>query len=276
MRLAWINLLPKETKKEIGLDFEPVWSGFDRYFRSITRRRPETTVEIYFPEKSTWTVHFPYIEFLNNRWFVEAAWRAEKEGCDAVIVGAATDTGLQYLKEVLSIPVVGITESACHLACVLGARFAGITVFRRLIPPKMNLVRFYGLEGRAIPNPIRSCDLTGEEIAGLFDKDVMESSIKAKFEAVARQCIRDGAEVVICDDAWLAPALSCFEYFSVGDTGVPVLDASAAAIKLAETLVDLKAMERLSVSRYLTYERASDQELEKARKVYWDKKEDEE
>jgi allantoin racemase len=97
----------------------------------------------------------------------------------------------------------------------------------------------------------------------------MESSIKPKFEAVAKECIREGAEVIICDDAWLAPALSFFEYFEIPETGVPVIDASAAAIKLAETLVDLKKMEKLGVSRYLTYQRASDQEIEKARKSYW-------
>lgn len=270
MKLAWINLLPKETKSEIGLDFNKVWMGFEKYFQLITKVRPETKIQIYYPEKSSWTVHFPYIEFLNNRWFIEAGWRAEKDGCDAVIVGAATDTGLQYLKEILSIPVVGITESACHLACVLGAKFAGITVFRRLIPPKANLIRYYGLESRAIQNPIRSCELTGKDIEGLFDKTLMDSSIKPKFEAVARECIKDGAEVIICDDAWLAPALSYFEYFSVPDTGVPVVDASAAAVKMAETLVDLKKMEQLGVSRYLTYQRASDQEIEKARKKYWE------
>jgi allantoin racemase len=269
MKIAWINLLPQKTQNEIGLDFGPVWAGFERYFQKITKERPETKIEIYYPEKSSWTVHFPYIEFLNNRWFLEAGWKAEKEGCAAVIVGAATDTGLQYLKEILSVPVVGITESACHLACVLGAKFAGITVFRRLIPPKANLIRTYGLESRAIPNPIRSCELTGEDIAGLFDQTVMDSRIKPKFEAVARECIRDGAEVIICDDAWLAPALSYFDYFYVPDTGVPVVDATAAAVKLAETLVDLKKLEQLGVSRYLTYQRATDQEIENARKHYW-------
>lgn len=170
MKLAWINLLPKETKDEVGLDFTRVWEGFEKYFKLITKTRPDTEIQIYYPEKSSWAVHFPYIEFLNNRWFVEAGWRAEKEGCDAVIVGAATDTGLQYLKEILAIPVVGITESACHLACILGARFAGITVFRRLIPNKRNLIRYYGLENRAILNPIRSCELTGDDIEGLFEK----------------------------------------------------------------------------------------------------------
>jgi allantoin racemase len=269
MKIGWTNLLPKETKGEAGLDFRPVWRGFEQYFEKVTQQRPETKVKIYFPEKSGWTVHFPYIEFLNNRWFVEAGLKAEKDGCDAVLVGAATDTGLQYLKEVLTIPVVGVTESACHLACLLGAKFAGITVFRRLIPPKSNLIRFYGLESRAIMNPIRSCELNGQDVEGLFDKKVMEKSIWPKFEAVARECIRDGAEVIICADAWLAPALAYFDYFEIPRTGVPVVDASAAAIKLAEILVDLRKLEKLGVSRHLTYQRATDPELDKARKFYW-------
>ena len=104
----------------------------------------------------------------------------------------------------------------------------------------------------------------------MFDKAVMDASIRPKFEAVAKECIKDGAEVIICDDAWLAPALSYFDYFSVADTVVPVVDASAAAVKLAETLVDLKKMEHLEVSRFLTYQRATDQEMEKARKHYWE------
>lgn len=52
--------------------------------------------------------------------------------------------------------------------------------------------------------------------------------------------------------------------------GVAVLDASAAALKLAEMLVDLRKTEDLRVSRHLTYQRASDQEMEKARKHYWE------
>jgi allantoin racemase len=269
MKIGWTNLLPEDTKSVIGLDFSGVWNGFKQYFEKITAPRPETKIQIYYPEKSTWTVHFPYIEFLNNRWFVEAGYQAEQNGCDAVIVGAATDTGLQYLKELLEIPVVGITESAMHLSCTLGARFAGITVFRRLIPPKANLVRFYGLESRAIINPLRSCELTGEDVEGLFDKKVMESSVWPKFESVAKECIEDGAEVVICDDAWLAPALSYFGYFWVPGTQVPILDASAAAIKAAETLVDLKKTETLGVSRHLTYERGTDEEIKGARDHYW-------
>lgn len=98
----------------------------------------------------------------------------------------------------------------------------------------------------------------------------MISNIWPKFETVAKECIKDGAEVVICDDGWLAPALAYFSYFNIPDTGVPILDATAAAVKLAETLVDLNKSEKLGVSRYLTYQRATDQEIEKARRNYWE------
>lgn len=82
-----------------------------------------------------------------------------------------------------------------------GSQIRGNYGISSIDPPKAGLIRFYGLEGRAIPNPIRSCDLTGQDMEGLFDRTIFESSVKPKFEAVAKDCIRDGAEVVICDDA---------------------------------------------------------------------------
>ncbi len=269
MKLAWINLLPRETEPHIGKDLSPVWEGFEKYFKKVTSRRKDVQVELCFPERSTWTVHYPYIEFLNNRWFVERAFGAVKEGADAVVVGAATDTGLQYLREALKVPVVGISESAFLLACTLGSRFAGITVFRRLIPPKERNIRAYGLEARAIARePIRSCELTFDDVAGLFDEKVVKGSIIPKFEAVAKACIEDGAEVVICDDAWLAPSLVLFDYTKVPGTEVPVLDAAGVAIKFAEILCDLRALEGLETSRALTYSCATEEELERARKIY--------
>jgi len=42
MKIGWTNLLPRETKAEAGLDFIPVWKGFEKYFERITKfvRRP--------------------------------------------------------------------------------------------------------------------------------------------------------------------------------------------------------------------------------------------
>jgi allantoin racemase len=268
MKIAWINLVPYETKEYMGIDFSPLWDGFKRYFKKLCEVRPEVEVTLCFPEKSTYNVAHCYIEFLNNRWFLEKAIQAEKEGYDAVVLGAATDTGLQILRSVLEIPVVGVSESAFLLACMLGSKFAGITVFDILIGPKERNIKLYGLESRAISrNPVRSCELTPEEIAGLFDENILRQKVIPKFEKVAKECIADGAEVIVADDAWLSPAFAYYGYSKISGTEVSVVDAAGAAVKMAELLVDLKKAVRLTVSRHISYRKPSPEALQLARKI---------
>lgn len=56
----------------------------------------------------------------------QAVRRAEGEGFDAVIVGCFSDPGLDALRELVEIPVVGPGSSAVHLAAQLGTRFSVI------------------------------------------------------------------------------------------------------------------------------------------------------
>jgi allantoin racemase len=43
-------------------------------------------------------------------------------GCDAVVIAVSMDTGLPALRELLSIPVVGMTEAGALMACTVGAK----------------------------------------------------------------------------------------------------------------------------------------------------------
>ena len=271
MRIAIVNLLQRDTTEQMGVDLSPVWEGFQKAFNRIASARSNVEVKLVFPEKSEFAVHFPYIEFLNNRWFVEAAVKAEEDGYDAVIPGAATDTGLHLLREVLKVPVVGISESSFLVASLLGDRFAGITVFERLIPPKERNLKFLGMDTRAIQRkPIRSCNLDLNDIAHLFDKKHLQSVIIPKFEQVAKECVKDGADVIIALDAWLGPAFSYYKYAKVPGTEIPVLDPAAAAIGMAEVTVDLQTNLGVSVSRALAYQSADRETLSRARQIYRD------
>src|ERR1044072_2675839 len=42
------------------------------------------------------------------------------KGCDAVVIAVSYDTGLKALREMLDVPVVGMTEAALLSACMLG------------------------------------------------------------------------------------------------------------------------------------------------------------
>jgi Asp/Glu/hydantoin racemase len=56
-----------------------------------------------------------------------AAVAAEKEGVDAIVIESMGDTGLLECREAVSIPVVGLSDSAVRVAQMLGRKFGLIT-----------------------------------------------------------------------------------------------------------------------------------------------------
>ena len=66
-------------------------------------------------------------------------------GCDAVVIAVSYDTGLKALREMLPIPVVGMTEAALLTACMLGGRIGLIGFGARVWPIYRELVEGYGL-----------------------------------------------------------------------------------------------------------------------------------
>lgn len=61
-----------------------------------------------------------------------------------------------------------------------------------------------------------------------------------EFERLALECVRDGADVVICGCNSYGAGLAKAGYTEVGGTGVPVVAALPAMIKIAEAMVDLR------------------------------------
>jgi len=53
-------------------------------------------------------------------------------GHDAVTIAAFGDPGLTGLREVMLVPVLGLTESALVSACLLGHRFSIIAISQRI------------------------------------------------------------------------------------------------------------------------------------------------
>ncbi|MFH1650742.1 MAG: hypothetical protein ABID87_01375, partial [Chloroflexota bacterium] len=74
------------------------------------------------------------------------------------------------------------------------------------------------------------------------------------FRNTARECIRDGAEVIIVGCGALSPMLSVSGVTEVD--GAPVIDPVQTALKYAEMLVDLKKAGRNVKSRLGLHQRA--------------------
>ena len=151
-------------------------------------------------------------------------------GCDAVYLACFGDPGLLALKELAPVPVVGMAEASCHLACLMGRRFAIVTGGARWGPMLEEFVAALGLRDRL--SGIRTVAPTGDEIARN-----PQAAIGRLTEACRACAVEDGADVVILGGAALAglaariaPALP-----------VPVLCSVVAGAKAAAALAGLSA-----------------------------------
>lgn len=150
-------------------------------------------------------------------------------GHDAVIVAAFGDPGLAALREVLPVPVLGLTESALATACLLGHRFSIIAISQRIQAWYREVVEANGLAGRLAS--IRALDRPLAGIAG-----VQAEHGDALLALCERAVNEDGAEVLVLAGAPLAGLARVLH----GRLPVPVVDGVSSAVRHAQTLVRLQ------------------------------------
>lgn len=144
---------------------------------------------------------------------------------DAVIIAAFGDPGLGAMREVASVPVVGLAETAMLTACMLGRRFSIVSFARALGPWYKECVEYHGLQSRLAA--IRLADSPFTSVADVQDE--MKDLIVEVANATATE---DEADVVILAGAPLAGLTE-----KIADrVPVPVVDGVAAATRQAETL----------------------------------------
>lgn len=73
---------------------------------------------------------------------------AHSDGIDGVLVGVSFDTALGALRELMPVPVVGMTEAALATAMLVGGRIGLVSLGARVQPLYAELVDGYGLAGR--------------------------------------------------------------------------------------------------------------------------------
>ena len=140
-------------------------------------------------------------------------------GCDAVVIAVSYDTGLKALREMLPIPVVGMTEAALLTACMLGGPIGLISFGRRVWPIYRELIDGYGLAGRIAGSRVL------ENTAAYKPGDY--TALDAELVAAAKDIIeKDGAESIVVLGAVMAGAARRIE----DRVPVPVLDGMRAAV----------------------------------------------
>ncbi len=193
--------------------------------------RENIIVDIDDIEQGPSSIESAWEEYLSVPETVKKAIRAEKEGYDGLILGCFGDPGLDALREMVNIPVVGPGEASLHVASMLGHRFSIITVMSSVIPSLEKLARISGLDMKLAS--VRSIDIPVLELRHDVEKTtsrVIQEAQKAK--------VMDRADTII---------LGCMSMAFMGISGeikdavgLPVVDPAWVSLKILEGLVSCR------------------------------------
>jgi allantoin racemase len=211
------------------------WGGYPRVLRGILDkvRDPDTEIHVAgITEVGGVGDHYRYLEFLETGEVLTNVHRAVREGYDAFLIGNIADPGLREAREIADIPVLGLCESALHVACMMGANFSLVTINEKFTPRIVENVVRYGLKDRlAAVNRMQIEKLTDLGVA--FDDPVARERVVEQFNRAARANSEAGAEVVIAAGGVVMALLAHADIYQTPD-GVPILNGITNLVKLGE------------------------------------------
>lgn len=151
------------------------------------------------------------------------------DGCDAVVLGVSLDTALWACRELLAIPVIGMTEAGMLCGMTLATRVGVLTYSARMGPIYRELVESYGLGSRLAG--VQTIAVTPQQ--SFEEPDVVHQAVLAGARLLIE---RDGAEAVLLAGAAMASMADMLQ----PQLPVPLLDGVGCAVALAQAMVALK------------------------------------
>lgn len=135
---------------------EQAWGGYHAFVNQHLERikSPDTVIEVH--GLTRWggvADQFSYLEYVGGVEVLDNVQTAMRRGFDAFVIGNIADPALREAREIANIPVLGLCESTCHVACLMGGNFAFVTLNEKFIPRVVDNVDRYGLRSRFVRHP---------------------------------------------------------------------------------------------------------------------------
>lgn len=227
---------------------------------------PGTTVALHgLGEGRAIADQYRYLEYLDTAEILDNGLAAERDGCDAFLIGNIFEPGLHALRELLNIPVLGLCEAAVHLACLMGPSFSVVNVNPKFARRVTENIASYGLAGRLV-----SIDRMRVERPAVFDRAFEDAGVRAEvieqFRAAARHGLAKGAESVIPAGGIVMTLLAEAGVHEVD--GAPVVNGLIALVKFGEMAASLRRLTGHFTSKRMTYAPPAGALLDDIRRVY--------
>lgn len=219
-----------------GNTFAPMTAGIDASAQSASFSHSQiTTVQ---PRSGPESIECYYDEYLAIPGILEDIKLSEDEA-DAFVIACWGDPGLEAAREITHKPVVGIAEASMYMANMLAARWGIITTGHRVRTMIGETIHKTGFGHRCVSIQTTGLAVTETETA-------REATLVA-LEAAGRKAIAEDRAEALCLGC---AGMSGLDLALEAKLDIPVIDAVAAAVKMAESLVWLNKKN----SKKLTYQ----------------------
>lgn len=146
---------------------------------------------------------------------------------DAIVIACFDDTGLDAVRCLTSVPVLGIGEAAYHAASMVATKFSVVTTLSRSVPGIENNLQKYGLSKCCAR--VRSSEVPVLKLEE-GDPETIEK-IRYEIRAAIKE---DKAEAIVLGCAGMTDLTAML----ADEFNMPVLDGVAVGISMAEALVN--------------------------------------
>jgi allantoin racemase len=159
---------------------------------------------------------------------IELAADAQSRGYEALIIGCYGDPGIEALRELLTIPIVGPGEASMHIAAMTGYQFSILTILKNIVNPLKNLAKKLSLEDK-----LASIRVINKPVLSLRENigETKERLLKEGREAIEK----DGADTLIL--GCMSEAFLGLSDYLQEELGVPVINPVAVSVKIAELMI---------------------------------------
>jgi allantoin racemase len=199
----------------------------------------------------------PLTEFRCAAQTIKNAIKAQEEGYDAFVIGHFQEPGINEIKAILNIPVIGLGESNMLYACSMGRTIGLATINPIFIPWHENQINYYGLQQRIVSVQAVNAQVKDFEQA-FSDKDVYER-LRNDFLEQIKPMVTQGVEVIIL--AGGLPMLLLARQKNLTIDGAVIVNGIAVCAKFAEMALKLQDLTGNFISRRGTYIQANSQTI---------------
>jgi allantoin racemase len=154
---------------------------------------------------------------------------------DGIVIACFDDTGLDAVRSLVTVPVIGIGEAAFHAASLLSNKFSVITTLSRSVPGLENNLIKYGLAAKCVG--VRATDIP---VLKLEEQD--PGSMRIIRDQIEQALTIDHAEAIVLGCAGMANLMRELS----AEFSCPVIDGVVTAVGFVEALVscNLKTSKR--------------------------------